>query len=464
LLSNRGSITFNQLNFSYDVIIAHGPGCNDGATAAWSFWRTLPREYRELLAKEGGFYSKPEKAEKEEYQVREPYIHPSSPEGAIKLQDRGFPVVFVFIQPSEGVPTKLIENKRVLILDLDMGDALIPVVATASYTFLSDHHDSTLLTIHKHSDFLLNRYRYKFGMYINTSKSESGATLAWRLSHNAEIPPLVQTVRIGDTWQWNEYPELQARYVLKALHIRRSFRSFPDIEGTYINWTTNFQSHIQKGHAVSEFENALVKQAAKRCNLGFIQTNDGTVYTIAYTQADILYSEIGSSMKWYAEQRFKVPIHFCVTWKYVSYKGIVCVSLRDAESGINLASIARNIKGSDGKGGGHAEAAGFSFFGLENFHNFILKDNQNRSVNVTQSSSIQNMDHQRQLPPHIQMPISDFTPIKDISTCSLKSATNETLLSPIENTSSSLQLIPLTQLLDDSINISTSCNINSINS
>jgi hypothetical protein len=302
-----------NIEFPYNVIIAHGPGCNDGATAAWCIWRLLPRDYRDHLAKEGGFYVKPEREEKEDEEPvqqpvstsTDPFIHPNSPEGAMKLQDKGFPVVFVFIQPSEGVPSKLVENKRVLILDLDMGDALIPVVAAANFVLLADHHDSTPLTICKHAAFLFDQSRHKFATFVNTSKSECGTTLAWRLTHTAELPPFVQVVRIGDTWQWNEYPELKARFVLKALHIRRAFRSFPDIEATFIHWDENFESNAEKGRAVMEFESALIKQGAKKCDLGFIQTNDGTVYNVAYTQADLLYSEIGAAMKWYAQQRFK---------------------------------------------------------------------------------------------------------------------------------------------------------------
>ena len=393
----------SSFTFPYDVILAHGPGCNDGATSAWCVWRTLPREYRDMLANEGGFYSKPEpevkpesevkselevkdeESEKEEttLQLRESYIHPNSSEGALRLQERGFPVVIVFVQPSEGVPDRLVRNKRVLILDLDMGDALIPVVTAAHYTLLSDHHDSTPLTINKHADFLLNQCRHKFGMYVNTSKSECGATLAWKLTHSADIPPFVQVVRIGDTWQWHEYPELQARFVLKALHIRRAFRSFPDIEATFLHWRENFQSCVQKGRALLEYETALVKQIAKQCDLGYIQVENGTVYTVAYTQANVLHSEVGSTMKWYAQQRFNIPIDFCATWKYVSYRKIVSVSLRDGSPDINLASVARTVKGCDGKGGGHAAAAGFTFPGLINFHNFILETHPGSGITTT---------------------------------------------------------------------------------
>src|SRR3972149_6693272 len=363
-------------NISFDVVIAHGPGCNDGATSAWAVWRNLPQDYRNALAQEGGFYAAPKSKDDESETAEssgEPYIHPNSPEGAMRLQDRNFPLVFVFVQPSEGVPEKLVAGKNVLILDLDMGDALPPVVSAARFVQLVDHHDSTPLTLQKHANFLFGENRHKFSVLVNTQKTECGATLTWRLFNSAEIPPFVQVVRIGDTWQWNDFLELQAKFVLKALYVRRTFRSFEDIEDTFVHWSENFESYAKQGASLLDYENALVKSVAKQCDLGYIQTNDGTVYNVAYVPANCLHSEVGSNMKWYAEKRFGIPIHFCATWKYISYKSIVSVSLRDPNPGINLAVVCRNVKGTDGRGGGHAAAAGFSFYGIENFHNFILK-------------------------------------------------------------------------------------------
>lgn len=372
--------------YNYDVIIAHGPGCNDGATSAWAVWRTLPQDYRDKLATEGGFYSNYnyEDESSEEPRSSEPYLHPNSPEGAIKLQQKGYPVVFVFIQPSSGVPDQLVAGKNVLVLDLDMGDALIPLVSTASFVFLCDHHDSTPQTISKHADFLLTQNRHKFATYINTNKKECGATLTWRITHSADIPPFVQVVRIGDTWMWKEYPELHAKSVLTSLYMNRAFRSFPEIENTFLTWDSKFDSYVQNGYAVLKYERSIVSQMAKSCDLGFIQTKDGTVYNVAYTQASVLHSDVGSSMRWYAEKRFKVPIHFCATWKYASYKRLVSVSLRDPQPGLNLSTIARNVQGSDGKGGGHPEASGFSFYDIENFHNYILKSSPSPKINSDQ--------------------------------------------------------------------------------
>jgi hypothetical protein len=364
----------------FQVIIGHGPNCNDGATALWAVWRSMSPEYRAALAKEGGFYAQPGVSTSSDPDdindetsdlVTQPFVHPNSVEGGIRLQVKGFPVVFVFSQPKAPVSDRLIRGKNVLILDLDMGDELVHIVEAANYVFVCDHHDTSQTTILKHGDFLLNLNRHKFAQWINTSKKECGATLAWRLTNSADIPPLVQVVRIGDTWQWNDHPELQPKFVLQALFVRRAFRSFPDIEETYQNWDRNFHSWVEQGRIIYDYETALVKQAAKQCDIGYIQTNDNTVYTVAYTQGNLLVSEIGANMRWYAEKRFKTKIDFCAIWKYSSRRDLVIVSLRDPASGIKLGHVAREIKGTTGNGGGHVEAAGFSFQGLERFREFI---------------------------------------------------------------------------------------------
>src|SRR5207237_1070823 len=82
------------------------------------------------------------------------FIHPNSAAGALRLQERRFPVVFVFIQPNEDIPMELVKDKRILILDLDMGDKLIEIIDVAKCVLLSDHHDSTPITLHKHADVI----------------------------------------------------------------------------------------------------------------------------------------------------------------------------------------------------------------------------------------------------------------------------------------------------------------------
>ncbi len=354
-----------QFKHDYDVVIAHGPGCPDGATSAWCYWRKLPSNYRKELSKHKGFYSKPDSQSS-----KQGFIHPNSPDGALELQKKGYPVVFVFCQPNTSVPKELIANKRVLILDLDLGNGLVPVVSSAKHTTLVDHHDSSLITLNKYKAMLTE----KFASYVNVSKSQSGATLTWALINKTEIPPFLQIIRIGDNWQWHESPELHSKSVLKALHNNRCFRSFPDIESTYMHWDEQFVSNVRLGKDLLDCELVIAKKTAKQCDLGFIQTNDNVLYNVAYVQANVQHSEIGSLMKFYAQQRFNVPIHFCATWKYVSYRGLVSVSLRNTDTNLDLSFIARNIKGlNNSGGGGHSDASSFSFYGLENFHRFILK-------------------------------------------------------------------------------------------
>lgn len=362
-----------DVEFNWDVIIAHGPGCHDGATAAWAVWRTLSFDYCELLSKRGGFYYSPPKddEETEEKVLDAKYVHPNSPEGAMKMQREGFPVVFVFSQAGRSVPDELVKDKRVLILDLDMGEHLVPVVKASKCTTLCDHHDTTMHTLATNSEVLLGECRSKFTMFVDTRKSESGASLAWKLTHGADIPDFVNVVRIGDTWQWDEDPE--AKFILDYLYVKRAFRSFHDIENTFMAYRTCVKDWIKQGEILNEYKEGLAKAMAKHCDLAYLQTKDGNVYTVAYAPVSILKSEVGSKMKYYAEKRFKTKIDFSAAWTYYPSDGKVQASIRDPGPGLILGDIARNIDAPGCKGGGHPQASSFTFDGIENFHKVFLK-------------------------------------------------------------------------------------------
>lgn len=366
----------------YHVVIAHGPGCRDGATAAWAYWRSLPRNLQDSLSTLGGFYALGDtedhtsRSDEDDDKPRPGFVHPNSLAGALAHQKNGWPVVFAFAQPSDTIPLELVRGRNVLIMDLDLGNGLPPVVEAAAYTTLLDHHPSSHATISKHGDVLLNVCRRKFNSYVDTRKSESGATLAWKFFQGTPIPPLVEVVRIGDNWQWNDYPELRAREFLKSTFTNRCFRSFFDIEEVYQRWDELHEEYVYAGAILQKQDTAHAKKIAKQCDLGYIVLNDGTVHAVAYTQANILHSEAGSLIRWYAEKRFASaltgPISCCATWSYASSKGLVLVSLRDPTDGVDLSHIARNVKGGK-SGGGHVASAGFSFYGLENFHTVIRK-------------------------------------------------------------------------------------------
>lgn len=393
---------FPSFQFPYDVILSH-KSCNDGATAAWIVWRTLPESYRQELEKEGGFYATPKfeeeqpKTKKKSQKVLEkmtlaefklyydsvnkPYVHPNSFEGAMDLQSKGYPVVFAFADPKESIPTALIYNKRVLILDLDLGIELIKIVKVAKHVVLIEHHDSTATAIKNNAEYLLTENKDKFVQIVNTDKSESAATLTWKYfwkSEDNKVPDLIEIVRIGDHHKWEDCLELHPKLVHNALFVERVFRSFIDIERTFINWEENFEHYVEKGRNLAEYQKALVNKAAKHCDLGYIRTcgTGGSIkmYTVAYTQATILHSEIGANIRKYAEKRFNVPIDFCVTWKYASHKDAVSLSFRDPQKGINLAEIAATMKNENRNGGGHETASSFTFFGIHNLHKFIRRE------------------------------------------------------------------------------------------
>ena len=357
--------TYNQGN-GFQVIISHGPSCIDGKVAAWVIWRKYSHTYREYLSRFGGIYALTGFTDGTDN------VDPTSIAGALKMQEQGAPAVFVFVQPSESVPDKLVRDKDVLILDLDMGNGLVPVVQASKSTMLLDHHASSNLTIESNKTVLLGECKDKFVCIVNTNKDHCGATIAWTMFDTSPIPPFLEIVRIGDTWQWNDSPHLYPRQVHKAMVYDQMFDDFVTIDYLYENWDELFPKFVADGEIYIKADNRKISQMAKYCDLGFMQLNDGTVYTVAYTAAPILHSEVGSAIRQYATKKFTAEIDFCVTWVYLSAQNKVSLSLRSPKEGLNLGYVARNI--ADGYGGGHPEAAGVTFYGIENLHKYILKE------------------------------------------------------------------------------------------
>lgn len=359
---------FRSIIFPYEVIIAHGPGCKDGATAAWCWWRLLPLDYRRLLAVVGDFYNFSQKDEN--YIDKDDKDRFDTTGGALRLQAHGFPVVFAFAQPNTRIPVELIKGRRVLILDLDLGDELTSVVSNAAFTMLCDHHTSTPETLKRNVNQVFGRD--KFGIYVDIRKMESGASLSWKLSHNTRIPLFIEIVRIGDNWQFNENPNIPAKEVLRTMHSDNTFTSFPAIEQGFELLQLNYLEYVNRGSLLLQYDRQIVKTICKQCDIGSLVLNDGTKYTIAHIQCNVMHSEVGAAMKFYAKKRFpNVKIDLCATWKYVSHRNIVSVSLRDGDEGIDLNIVAREVAGTDKRGGGHDRSAAFTFEGIENFRRYI---------------------------------------------------------------------------------------------
>lgn len=351
----------------FNVIISHGFGCADGAVSAWCAWRTLSNEYKQKLAKHEGFYSDGTG----EFVYDNKWVNPASIEGALKLQREGFSTVFAFAQPGTKIPQELIKNKSVLILDLDLGNELVNVVNHASSVCLVDHHQTSETTLLENAEALDTP---KLTKIVNIAPSESGASLTWKLFNgdSEPLPPLINVVRIDDTWSWQDLPELNSKAVIRSLKCNNLLSTFYKIEHVFNTWDVNFDKWSTEGNNYLFADNINVKLMAKSCDLGYVKSKDGTVYTVAFTQAPVLISEVGSAIRKYAELRFKCKIDFCVTWKYLSYKDLVLCSARSPREGLDLGNTVRNLENING-GGGHPQAAGFNFNGLENFKNVIMK-------------------------------------------------------------------------------------------
>lgn len=385
-----------QFVFPFDVIIAHGP-CQDGTTSAWLVWRRLPEFYKFLLRKIGGFYTNKYRFKKD-YKLGKnnsyvsSHIHPNSPEGSIILQKLGYPVVFVFTKPKAAIPRELIEDKNVLILDLDLGDHLVQVIQNSNKTLLIDHHDSTVDTLATYSEILSSpSLEGKFETFVSTEKTESGASLAWCYFYNnkvlgAKIPPFIDIVRIGDNWTWKDNPH--AKSIIRALYVRKAFNSFDDIEKAYNTWQNMEKAYIAQGQAILEYEINVIRNIAKKVQIGYMVVEHNnhnnqhfyksrfyspdnaivkykqdhsspheTVYCIAYTSTSVLKSEVACSMRYYANENFKINVDFCAIWNYVPNTNLISISLREPSKGLNLSYIAKNVKNSSKLGGGHMEAA-----------------------------------------------------------------------------------------------------------
>lgn len=348
---------------SYDVVLSHGPGCTDGIVAAWCVWVSLPPYYRKLLESAGGIYCYNPTS------VTSGLKHINSTEGALDLQRRGFPVVFALIQPGELIPVELIAGKRVLLLDVDMSQELPNIIKYAKHTTLLDHHDSSLNTIKVHKLEGVTNFTWQ----VDASKQECGATLAWKKLFTTPVPDMIEVVCMGDNWSWDDASRIpSARAILKSLSTMKAFRSFPRINQVFNSWDDKMGAHAKEGAIMLKYEDSIVKRAARQADIGYITTTDGKIYTVAYANASVLHSEIGSNLRWYAEMRHGSPIHFAATWKYAPYKATISVSLRDPLPGIELQTIANSVSGSN-QGGGHKDAASFSFIGIENLHKFIQR-------------------------------------------------------------------------------------------
>jgi len=121
------------------VIIAHGP-CHDGYGAVWSYWRTLSPEIREALSQIENM-SHLCKKEKRSYRIPDLDSEETPISRGTELLSSGAPYAFVFINPKEIITLELVQNRDVIIFDLDLTKQF-EVFKSAKSVMMIDHHIS----------------------------------------------------------------------------------------------------------------------------------------------------------------------------------------------------------------------------------------------------------------------------------------------------------------------------------
>jgi hypothetical protein len=368
----------------YDVIISHA-SCPDGSTAA-----AIAYNYLDGRIINEGMYGL-----KKQYGTD---VHTCS--GALKLLER-YPdmVPVIFMHHGEIIDVNLIKNKKILVLDLDIGRSNLELLDThcTSCTVLDHHEDSQMTTLQKYFPTLtpemlqnginLTLLSGKIEIIVRTSKEYSGATLSWLLFYpHIKIPIFVDAVCIRDTWDWDNHHNYDVRSFIEGLEFASAFDTFKSIS-MYINSCTLdskvYETIIGNGKITWGLKSKLIDSNAHKATLGYIKACPEGVertYTILYTNAVTFTSDIGDRLRKVNEavwNKRNIFIDFTVVWKYIpptfKREGIVVVSLRSPSPGIKLGLVANTIIGTTiCKGNGHSEAASFSFYNLDNFHKVFL--------------------------------------------------------------------------------------------
>lgn len=355
-------------NIFYDVVLFHGPKCPDGMTSAWIYWMMLSDKIKNELKTKGGIYGPINNKD-----FKSPSKFFNTVKGALISN---LPVNFVYCQPGESVNPDLIFDKNVLILDLDMGEELINIISASKFTMIIDHHFTSAETF-KSLENTPNSFSKKYKIFFKSDTGSSGASLTWQHFIDPDIkniPWLINLVRIGDTYTFDE--DKDAKPILTYLYAKGIFLSFENLDKFVEGIGSKFiiEKMLTKGKIICKHEQHLALNSSRNFSFTNFKTSDGKNYFVAYCSGTLLSNDMSLYIRPLAEQRTNEKIDFVATWKYIPFKNLILVSIRDPLD-CNLGEIASQIVDKDGKpsngGGGHEKAAAFSFYGLENFHNFF---------------------------------------------------------------------------------------------
>lgn len=393
----------------FDIIIAHGPSCPDGVVSAWIIWKLLPEIYRDkTLSKLGGKYyylssnstsnqptiymdndikssKKLTRMQNDDDNVVKKYPG-TSIEKVIQLskdKPTEYPVLFVFSQPQTYIPKELIENNKILILDLDVGmESMKTILKYCKSCVHIDHHKSSENIV----KYGLEHYPNKYNAIFDTDITESGASLTWKYFHpNTPIPEFIQWIQIGDTWNWDQLEDVNVKAIMEAYRCKNIFNTFSSISKEYdetINIKTkeyNKKSLIEYGQKIIDIQSNMITTIVNNSIIYSVNVKDPITSIVTAMQclvvnSNVLVSEVGNKQNDLANlYRDKlIEIKFCAVWNYSGKNDKIIVSLRSPYNNIDLSYIAKNIIGKGMiSGGGHPNASGITIDGIANFHNIF---------------------------------------------------------------------------------------------
>lgn len=232
-----------------------------------------------------------------------------------------------------------VQNKNVLMFDFCFkSDVLSRIDESARKFAILDHHTTALEEI--------QRANLEDRSVLDVTRS--GCSLAWEYSFSQskkevpEMPRFLKFIQDRDLWRY-ELPDTKA-FVAAV---------YPTIKYTFDDWL-HFQDddvvdkYISEGKIILKYQKLEIEKLAESAKYVF----DWNGYNIKVINATNYISDLGNYLAKKAD--------FALLWWYDAHRQIIKVSLRSDAHGnnVNVANIAKKYGG-----GGHPNAAGFSWNG-----------------------------------------------------------------------------------------------------
>jgi hypothetical protein len=191
------------------------------------------------------------------------------------------------------------------------------------------------------------------------------------------VPRFIRCVQIADTWNWDQEPGLHVDDVMTSLRAAGALDSFVTIEAAEATFETDYDAHVARGRTINAFIDKEVDDISRTATLGYVNS-DGRNYSVLYVQSALHISKVGSRIRELLAPESAgwsyrgLPIDMTAVWRYDAEKREVYVSLRGNRDDVDLAAVAKGVRGEGARpGGGHRAAAGFTIVGIENLHRVI---------------------------------------------------------------------------------------------